>query len=125
MGDKEAIVKNYVNAYNNFDVNGMMAEMDQSIVFENVSDGKVDMTLNGLDEFKAQAEQGKNLFSSRKQTITRFTHSNEQTEIEIAYHAVLAIDLPNGMKKGDELNLSGRSIFKFSGGKIIEITDIS
>jgi hypothetical protein len=125
MGDKEAIVKNYVNAYNNFDVNGMMAEMDQSIVFENVSDGKVDMTLNGLDEFKAQAEQGKNLFSSRKQTITRFTHSNEQTEIEIAYHAILAIDLPNGMKKGDELNLSGRSIFKFAGDKIVGLTDIS
>jgi hypothetical protein len=125
MEDKETIVKNYVNAYNNFDINGMMADMDQSIVFENVSDGKVNMTLNGLDEFKAQAEQGKNLFSSRQQTIKGFTHTNEQTEIEIAYHAVLAIDLPNGMKKGDELNLSGRSIFKFSGDKIVKITDIS
>ena len=59
MEDKETIVKNYVNAYNNFDVNGMMADMDQSIVFENVANGKVNMTLNGLDEFKAQAEQGK------------------------------------------------------------------
>ena len=74
MKDKEAIVKNYVNAYNNFDVNGMMADMDQSIVFENVADGKVNMTLIGLDEFKAQAGQGKNLFSSRQQTITRFTY---------------------------------------------------
>jgi hypothetical protein len=26
MGDKETIVKNYVNAYNNFDVNGMIAD---------------------------------------------------------------------------------------------------
>ena len=125
MEDKENIVKNYVNAYNNFDVNEMMADMDQSIVFENVANGKVNMTLNGLDEFKAQAEEGKNLFSSRQQTIKGFTHTNEQTEIEIAYHAVLAIDLPNGMKKGDELNLSGRSIFKFSGDKIVKITDIS
>jgi hypothetical protein len=125
MENTETIVKNYVSAYNSFDVNGMMADMGESIKFENISDGKVNMTLNGLDEFKAQAEQGKNLFSSRQQTITRFIHTNEQTEIEIAYHAVLAIDLPNGMKKGDELNLSGRSIFKFSGGKIVEITDIS
>lgn len=125
MEDNETIVKNYVNAYNNFDVNGMIADMDQSVVFENVVGGKVNMTLTGLDEFKAQAEQGKNLFSSRQQTITRFIHTNEQTEIEIAYHAILAIDLPNGMKKGDELNLSGRSIFKFSGDKIVKITDIS
>jgi hypothetical protein len=125
MDKKENIVKNYVNAYNSFDVNGMMADLDPSIVFGNVSGGKVNMTLNGLDEFKAQAKQGKNLFSSRKQTITRFIHTDEKTEIEIAYHAVLAIDLPNGMKKGGELNLSGRSIFKFSGDKIIEITDIS
>ncbi|MCQ6960462.1 nuclear transport factor 2 family protein [Mucilaginibacter aquariorum] len=125
MEDKETIVKNYVNAYNNFDVNGMMADMDQSIVFENVADGKVNMALNGLDEFKAQAGQWKNLFSSRQQTIKGFTHTNEQTEIEIAYHAILAIDLPNGMKKGDELNLRGRSIFKFSGDKIVGITDIS
>jgi hypothetical protein len=125
MEDKETIVKNYVSAYNSFDVNGMMADMGESIKFENISGGKVDMTLNGLDEFKAQAEQGKNLFSSRQQTITRFIHTNEQTETEIAYHAILAIDLPNGMKKGDELNLSGRSIFKFSGDKIVEITDIS
>jgi hypothetical protein len=49
------------------------------------------MTLYGLDEFKAQAEQGKNLFSSRQQTIKGFTQINEQTEIEIAYHAVLAM----------------------------------
>ena len=125
MEDKEIIVKNYVNAYNNFDVNGMIADMDQSIVFENVSGGKVNITLNGLNEFKAQAGQGKNLFSSRQQAIKGFTHTNEQTEIEIAYYAVLAIDLPNGMKKGDELNLNGRSIFKFSGDKIVGITDIS
>jgi hypothetical protein len=125
MNSRESIIKNYINAYNSFDANGMIADMDESIKFENVYNGKVDMTLNGLDEFKAQAEQGKNLFSSRKQTIKGFTHTNEQTEIEITYHAVLAIDLPNGMKKGDELNLNGRSIFKFSGDKIIEITDIS
>jgi hypothetical protein len=59
--DKETIVKNYVNAYNNFDINGMMADMDQSIVFENVSGGKVNMTLSGLEEGKAQAEQLKAL----------------------------------------------------------------
>ena len=52
-------------------------------------------------------------------------HSTDHTEVNIAYHAVLAIDLPNGMNAGDELNLTGKSIFKFDGDKIISITDIS
>jgi hypothetical protein len=38
---------------------------------------------------------------------------------------VLAKDLPNGLKKGQELNLSGKSIFKFSGNKITSLTDLS
>jgi hypothetical protein len=42
-----------------------------------------------------------------------------------ALYAVLAVDLANGLRKGDELNLQGRSIFKFSGDKIVAISDIS
>ena len=125
MEYKEIIVKNYVDAYNIFDVEGMIADMDESIKFENVSGGKINMALSGLNEFKAQAEQGKNLFSSRQQTIKRFTHTEEQTEIEIAYYAVLAMDLPNGMRTGDEINLTGKSVFKFADNKIVYIRDES
>jgi len=119
------IINQYINAYNNFDVNEMVANMDPLIKFENISNGEVNMTLNGLPAFIEQAEQAKALFISRQQTIKSYKHTGNQTEIDIAYHAILAIDLPNGMKKGDELNLTGKSIFKFLGDKITELTDIS
>ena len=45
--------------------------------------------------------------------------------IEVAYHGVLAIDLPNGMKQGQVMELAGRSEFKFDDGLIWQITDIS
>lgn len=122
---QEQIIKNYINAYNNFDVNGMVADMDPSIRFENINNGEVNMVLNGLPAFIEQAEQAKAMFTSRRQTIKSVKQTADHTEIELVYHAVLAIDLPNGIKKGDELNLTGKSIFKFVGNKITQLTDIS
>jgi hypothetical protein len=83
------------------------------------------MSLSGLTSFKEQAELAKNYFSLNKQTIKSYLHCNNETEIEIDYYAILAMDFPNGLKKGDELQLKGKSIFKFSGDKIIKLTDIS
>ena len=54
-----------------------------------------------------------------------FKHLSDETEIEIDYYAVLGMDFPNGLKRGDELKLKGKSIFKFLNDKIIKLTDIS
>ena len=83
------------------------------------------MTLNGIDEFKTQAEIAKSYFSKRQQKIKSFRHESEKSEIEIEYYGVLAMNLPNGMKKGDEIKLNGKSIFEFKNNKIIRLTDIS
>jgi hypothetical protein len=125
MKQRERIISNYIKAYNNFDIDGMLTDLDPWVKFVNISSGGVNMTLTGLSAFKDQAIQAKDLFSSREQTIKSFKHADDQSEIEIAYSAVLAIDLPNGLKRGDKLNINGKSTFKFSGDKIIEITDIS
>ena len=125
MHSKEQIILNYITAYNNFDVDAMLKDFDENILFENISNGEVNMRLEGIEAFRQQAEQAKNFFSHRKQTVTSFNHSNDETEIHIDYNAILAMDFPNGMKKGDELQLKGRSIFKFKDDKIIALTDIS
>jgi len=124
MEKTEQIIRDYVNAYNNFDIDGMLNDVAPSILFKNVSGGKTDMILNGIAELKEQALKAKNLFTSRKQTITSFQISNNEAIIEIDYQAILAIDLPNGLKKGSELKLKGKSEFKLAADKIIEITDI-
>jgi hypothetical protein len=103
----------------------MVQDLDEAIVFENISNGEMDMSLEGIEAFKEQAEQAKKYFSARMQTIKSFTHTNNETEIGIDYCAVLAMDFPNGLKKGDELKLQGKSVFKFRGDRIIKLTDIS
>jgi len=125
MTNKEKIIHNYIEGYNQFDIDKMIADFDESIVFENIQDGEINMTLNGIDEFKAQAEKSKEYFSVRKQTIQSFSHDSNAVTIEIDYYAVLAIDFPNGLKAGQELNLKGKSVFEFSDNKIAKLTDIS
>jgi hypothetical protein len=122
---KEQIVSNYIEAYNTFDTTRMLYDLSHDIHFENSSNGEVTMTLHGLDEFRKQAEEATALFTERKQSIVNFKHDHDKTETSIHYHAVLAIDLPNGMKKGNVLNLKGKSVFTFSGDKIVRIEDIS
>lgn len=125
MEQREKIINDYLHAYNHFDVEKMVAHLDESIVFENISNGVKNMTLTGLTSFREQAEQSKKFFSKRKQSVKSFKHTGDECEVEIDYYAILAIDLPNGLKKGDELILQGKSIFKFSGDKIIALKDLS
>ena len=125
MITREKIIKNYINAYNNFNIEKMLVDLDENIKFRNISNGITNMALNDSSSFKAQAEQSKNLFTKRTQTIIFWKHDDTVTEIEVDYKAVLAIDLPNGLNKGESLDMQGKSIFKFSGNKIIELTDIS
>ena len=125
MSRKEHIIRSYINAYNQFDIPGMVANLHDNIVFKNIQDGETNLLLQGKKEFRQQAELTKTYFKERQQNITSVKHSEDQTEIEIDYYAVLAADMPNGLKKGNELRLTGKSIFKFSDDRIIELTDIS
>lgn len=125
MKTREAIISNYIAGYNSFDTSRMLADVSNDVVFENISQGTSTMRLEGLEALRQQAEQAKALFTEREQRITGFHHNDDTTEIGITYKATLAMDLPNGMKKGDVLELKGRSVFRFSDHTITAITDLS
>lgn len=116
----------YVEAYNEMNVENMIADFADVIIFINITNGEKTMELQGIEEFKKQAIEALSFFSVREQFIETMTHNLSSTEITIHYRAIAAMDFPNGLKKGDEINLQGKSIFEFSGdGKIIRLTDIS
>lgn len=125
MQQREYTIQYYIESYNNFDVDGMLRDLDENVQFENIAGGELNMSIKGLPAFREQAEKAKAFFSERRQSIKSFQHKDSQTEIELDYQAILAIDLPNGLKKGDALNLKGKSVFTFNNSKIIAITDIS
>lgn len=125
MNEKEEIIQNYIDSYNEFNIDKMVADFDENIVFENIQNGEKNMSLSGLAEFRKQAEEAVTYFEKRTQTIRSFKHFGDTVEIEIDYNAILGIDFPNGLKKGQELNLSGKSIFVFAAARIIKLTDVS
>ncbi|GAB3166743.1 nuclear transport factor 2 family protein [Telluribacter humicola] len=125
MKNREEIIRNYVEAYNQFDVDQMVADFDEAIVFENISNGETTLSLTGLPAFREQAVQATTYFSSRTQTVLSFQHQDDQTEVAIDYQGILAIDFPDGLKKGDSISLKGKSVFTFSGNKVVKLTDIS
>lgn len=125
MKNRELIINNYIDGYNEFNIDKMVADLDDTIIFENIQGGETNLVITGLEAFKEQAEKAATYFSERTQTISSIKHLEKTTEIEINYNATLRIDLENGMKKGQQINLKGISIFEFQDGKIIRLTDKS
>lgn len=123
--NREQIITDYLRAYNRFDIQGMLANLHPEIEFVNISNGETNLTLKGIEEFRERAELAKTIFTERHQVVLSMKSQSNTTEVEIDYRGVLAIDLPMGLKKGDTLELKGKSIFRFSDGRIVQLTDIS
>lgn len=127
MIDEEtgAIIEKYIEAYNSFDIERMVGLLHKDVLFRNFSNGEVNTETNGIQQFKELAEQSSKLFSSRCQTVTKYSAVDEKVEALINYEGILAVDLPNGLKSGDKLQLQGRSVFEVKEGKISLIEDYS
>lgn len=126
MDKKQALIERYIRAYNAFDVEGMLAGLHPDITFRNLVNGEVTLELHGIEAFRKQAEEAKAYFREREQRITAIDASEADIiSVSIDYQGILAVDLPNGLKAGDEMRLSGKSVFRFREGKIIGIEDLS
>ena len=123
--EKEHLIQRYVQAYNGFDIDGMVALLHPECTFQNMSGGEVNASTSGVAQFRQLAEQSKELFSSRRQTITAYKHDGEAVTVDIDYEGILRVDLPNGAKTGETLKLRGQSVFRFCDGLILAITDYS
>ncbi|MDD3342202.1 MAG: nuclear transport factor 2 family protein [Sulfurospirillaceae bacterium] len=117
------LIEHYIEAYNAFDIETMLSTLHHDITFQNISSGEINAETHGIEAFRTLAEQSKSLFTSRKQTITNVETNETQTCIDVTFEATLTIDLPNGLKTGELLQLQGRSEFMFREGKIVSIVD--
>lgn len=123
--NKEEIIKNYINAYNAFDVKGMLAVLHDHIEFINISNGETSLTLNGINAFRIQAEEACKLFKARRQEIVSIFYGDNHVEVDIKYTGIFAVDLPNGFKVDDQIEMKGKSVFQFYDGMIIKLVDMS
>ncbi len=78
-------IEEYIKAYNDFDVAGMLATLHPAVEFTNIANGEVTLTTKGLEAFKAQAQRATQFFKHRQQTIINLTFAQEQAEVLIDY----------------------------------------
>ena len=123
--ERRRLVEHYLDAYNAFDVEGMLALLHPDVEFRNVSGGAVTASACGIQEFRALAERAATLFTSRRQTPTAWAADGDDVRVEIDYEGVLAADLGPELRVGDTLRLTGRSTFGFRDGLIARLVDES
>lgn len=123
--EKIRLVESYVSRYNAFDVSGMLALLDDDVVFENESNGEITARSDGKAEFESLASESVKIFSVRQQVVTAIEMSERAATVSIDYTGTLAIDLPNGLRAGQILELKGQTYFEFQNGKISHIKDVS
>ena len=120
-----ALIERYLAAYNAFDVPGMLALLDADVTFENIADGQVTAAAQGRDQFCALAEHAATLFTSRRQTIRKYSPMPAGAQVEIDYEGVLAADLGPELRAGMTLRLVGRSTFEIRDACIVRLVDES
>lgn len=117
------IIENYLDAYNQMDVQRMMENFDQTIEFEHQVDGRIVLKLTGFREFKEHAELAKSIFLKRRQTPSNWQFEGTTVKVQIHFEGILAQDLRDDLKSGDAMIMHGESEFVFFQNKIIQITD--
>jgi hypothetical protein len=122
---KEEIVKNFIKAYNSFDIDSMLACLHPGVRFKNISGGEVNAQTIGKEDFEILAKRSVTMFKEREQKVIAIKEMNDKVNIEIQYHAIAAVDLPNGLKAGDSINIKGNSEYIFKDGLIYSIVDES
>ena len=122
---KIEIVKQFISAYNSLNVEKMLEFLHPEIIFKNISNGKVSVETHGISEFQEIANQSLAIFKERKQKIVSYSEVEDKVKLIISFHAILAIDLPNGLKIGDSIDLKGESEYLFKDNLLLSIIDDS
>ena len=67
--NKEDIIRQYIQAYNGFNTDAVLALVHPDITFQNISHGEINARTHGKSEFEALARQSATLFTKRSQSL--------------------------------------------------------
>jgi ketosteroid isomerase-like protein len=121
----DEIIRNYISAYNERDIDTMLNHVTDDVVFENISNTGQSMRLEGKAMMRQVAEVSGNAFSYRRQRLVSLITGSAKAAAEIEFEGRTAVDLPNGVKAGETVKVRGASFFEFRGALLCRIADYS
>lgn len=122
---KIEIIKKFIEAYNSLDVEKMLSYLHPEIEFKNISNDEENAYTKGVDQFRELANKSLEIFREREQNIISYKELKDTVNVKINYYAILAVDLPSGLKSGDILSMKGKSKYVFKDDLIISLIDES
>jgi len=121
----DEIIRKYIAAYNERDIDGMLSYVTEDVVFENISNTGQSMRLEGKDMMRQVAEVSGNAFSYRRQRLINLVSGAGKAAAEIEFEGRAAVDLPTGVTAGQSVKVRGASFFEFRGPLLCRIADYS
>lgn len=119
------IIEEYFDAYNKFDTERMVSLLTEDVSFKNISKGEVILEINGKKSYKHQADSAVTLFEKREMAINELIFNEDNVDVRLKFNGILGLDVPEDHKKGDKIEMDGRTILQFRDGKISSIEDIN
>lgn len=122
--EKVALIQRYLDAYQAFSLDRMLACLHEQVHFQYIANGSVQVSTEGKDAFRQLAEGSAGMFSARQQTVLQMRDENGVIHADIAFRGTLAQATPDGMPAGTEIQIQGRSEFRFQDGCILSVSEI-
>jgi len=119
----EALIQAYVDAYNRFDIEGMLVTLSDDVRFEHHVADQLAVATDGKADFEKLARVGAALFASREQTVGEIREEGDLVIADVHFHGEIAEDIPDGPGAGTIIEMDGTSEFAFAGGKISRVID--
>jgi len=114
------IIREFINSCNKLDVEGIVKNLADDVIFEKVVNWQRQLKIEGLDELKKYIKSPNQELCSREIKIrSSWTFDSLGVTIEIKYYPVLS----NVEKKDNIKEQRGRIVFVFKGDKITSITE--
>lgn len=122
--EKVALIQRYLHAYQAFNLDEMLACLHEQVRFQYIVNGSVQVSTEGKDAFRQLAEGSAGMFSARQQTVLSLRDEDGIIHADIAFCGTLAQATPDGMQAGTEIQMQGRSAFRFQDGCILSVSEI-
>jgi steroid delta-isomerase-like uncharacterized protein len=119
----QTLIEAYIDAYNRFDIDGMLALVTDDVRFEHHTGGELSVSTDGKADLEKLARVGAQLFSSREQRVVEMHDEGDTVFATIDFHGEIAEDIPDGPGAGTIIEMQGTSEFAFAGGKISRVVD--
>ncbi|GIU32988.1 nuclear transport factor 2 family protein [Shewanella sp. MBTL60-007] len=86
---QQVIIEDYIRAYNNLDVDKMLENLHDEIIYTNSFLDNIDTHTHGKPAFKSQAESIISDFITRRLLILTWTFSGAKVVVDLEYDALL------------------------------------